>query len=401
MSKRAWSWTLIALVAALAAGAALQSVFWKRYLLSALDAPPDSPLSVYEPRERIPGIEDGPPLQRVTAQEEKIDPTALRAAADYAASANSHALIVSRHGHIVFERYWHATGFDTVEDTGSFNAVITSIMIGIALGDRKLASIDEPAADYLIEWRGDARRRISIRDLLQMSSGLAVAPVASRAWLGQERARFSSDIVAQYLRRPLAGRPGIDWVYQSADPQWLGVIVERATRERYATYMSQRLWKRLGAADAELWLDRPGGAPHLDCCLLAEQGDWIRVAEMLLNDGVYQGERIVRPGWVRRMLSAAAGNEHYGFHIWLGSSDPAAQAYAAPDVVLLRGPGKTRLWLVPSLALAILRTGAEPRAAADWQDARIPNLIISGVRDFVRPVPQRRAVDISTLVPQH
>jgi CubicO group peptidase (beta-lactamase class C family) len=400
-SRRASRWILIGFAAVVVLAAAFSSLFWRRYLLSALRAPPDSVLSFYEPRERIAGIEDGPPLQRVTPQEEKMEPAALQAAADYAESIGSRALIVSRHGHVVFERYWHGSAFDTVVDTGAFNTVISSIMIGIAQGERKLPSIDVPAADYLTEWRGDARSRIRIIDLLQMSSGLAVTSQPGPAWLSRTRARFSSDILAQYRRRPLAGRPGIDWAYQSADPQWLGVIVERAAHTRYATYMSERLWKRLGAADAELWLDRPGGAPHLDCCLLARQGDWIRVAEMLLNDGVYQGERILPPGWAQRMLTPAAGNEHYGFHVWLGSADAAAQAYTAPDVDLLRGPGKTRLWIVPSLALAILRTGGEPPAAAHWQDALIPNLIVGGVRDFVRPVAPRRAVDISRLVPNH
>src|ERR1700733_2254804 len=174
MSRRATLWTLMALVALALVAAAMSSLFLRRYLLSALRAPPDSVLSFYEPRERVAGLEDGPPLQRVTPQEEKIEPAALQAAANYAQSIGSRALIVSRHGHVVFERYWRGSAFDTVVDTGAFNAVISSIMIGIAQGERKLPSIDVPAADYLTEWRGDARSRIRIIDLLQMSSGLAV-----------------------------------------------------------------------------------------------------------------------------------------------------------------------------------------------------------------------------------
>jgi CubicO group peptidase (beta-lactamase class C family) len=202
---------------------------------------------------------------------------------------------------------------------------------------------------------------------------------------------------------------------RDVDTQMLALLLERATGQRYAEWLSSRLWKPLGAGDAWLWLDRPGGTAHAQCCLVARQGDWLRVAELLLSDGQYQGSRILPAGWVGAMRTSARGNRNYGFQVWLGApyaaqraysplpgapTSHSEEAYAADDVMFLDGYGKYRLWVVPSLGLAILRTGTDPADRADWDDSRIPNLIIRGVSDRPQSVPGAH-VDLSKIVPGH
>ena len=146
---------------------------------------------------------------------------------------------------------------------------------------------------------------------------------------------------------------------------------------RYAQFVSEAIWRRIGAGDAWLWLDRPGGTAHADCCMLARQGDWIRFAELLIKDGNYRGEEVIRPGWVARMLVPAEDN-----------------------VFVVEGSGGNRLWLVPSMQMAILRMGPLARSRADWDDSRIPNLIMRGARDY-KPPQARPGYDISKIVPGH
>lgn len=141
--------------------------------------------------------------------------------------------------------------------------------------------------------------------------------------------------------------------------------------------------------------------------MLARQGDWIRLAEVLVNDGVYLGHEIVRPGWVRQMLTPAAGNANFGFQVVLGTPWPrqlpgaqGAEPFAANDVFSLHGSGKDRLWLVPSLRIAVLRTGRGAQRE-DWDDSRIPNLVIRGVRDFAPAVSGGGTPDPSMFVPNH
>ena len=392
-------WVVLALLLLAAVGIARDPLFWKRYLL-ALRGSTDSLSALYQPRELVPGGNE-PPAPRVAPELEALDEQALEAAAAYAGVRNTNALIVTRHDHIVFEKYWNGTGFDTVEDAQSFPRIIVALATGIALSERKIGWPDEPVGQFITEWRNDPRGAITVTNLLQMSSGLQAPDPSLNPWGAGVRASLGADVIAAHLAQPLAGTPGMTWADQSADPQLLALVIERATGERYASYVSTALWRRIGAADAWLWLDRQGGAAHVDCCMLARQGDWVRVAELLVKDGNYRGDEVVRPGWVARMLQPVKGNANFGSYVRLGARNEAGmEPYATNDVFLVEGSGGNRLWIVPSLQMAILRMGRMPRNAADWDDARIPNLIIRGARDYLPPLA-RPGADLSKLAPNH
>ena len=363
---------------------ARQPQCWIRYV-RALVQGPDVPLSFYQPRELVEGGNRAP-APRVAPALEMLNAGPLQEAADYAAKFDSNALIVTRHGHIVFERYWHGSDFNTLIDSQSFMRTLNAVLVGVALDARKIGWPDEPIGYLLPQWSHDPRGAITIRNLLQMSSGLAPAGA---------RAPFATDIASEALHRRQVGTPGSSWADQPADTDLVAMALERAAQERYAEYLSDALWRRLGAADAWLWLDRPGGMAHADCCLVARQGDWVRLGELLAEGGRFEGDEVVAPKWVAQMLVPARGNSSYGSGLQL-KPGKAAEAYALPGVFAVEGRGN-RMWLVPSMSLVILRTGGA--LAGDWDDARIPNLIIRGARDYVPPAP--RPGDLRSLVPNH
>jgi CubicO group peptidase (beta-lactamase class C family) len=384
--KRFAQWAAVAVVVVCMLAVAREPQFWKRYVRSLIQGP-DVPLSFYEPRELLQGG-NRPPAPRVAPALEMLDIAALQSAADYAAQFNSDALIVTRHGHIVFERYWHGTDFNTLVDSQSLIRPLNAVLVGIAITQRRIGWPDEPIGLFLPEWSHDPRGAITVRNLLQMSSGLEP---------DGPREQFGSDITAAYLQQKLVRKPGELWADQAVDSQLLALVIERATQQRYAQYLSVALWRRLGAADAWLWLDRSGGEAHADCCLLARQGDWVRLGELLANNGRFEGEEIVRPRWLPQVLSPTKGNPSYGMYVKLKADKTAAESYAAPDLFMVEGRGH-RMWLVPSMSLVILRTGAAP--GSSWDDSRIPNLIIRGARDRV-PARVGPGVDIRSLVPNH
>jgi CubicO group peptidase (beta-lactamase class C family) len=348
---------------------------------------PAAPL--YLPHELVAGA-NRPPAPRVAPQLEQLREEGLEAAARYAGEHGSLALIVSRHGYIVFERYWQGSGFDTPIDAQSFTPLLAALAAGVATSHRLIGWPDEPVSAFIGEWGGDPRGAITVRNLMQMSSGLT--PAGHTA---------ATDILGVALGAPLGAAPGLRRVEQAADPQLLALVIERATHARYASFLSQALWRRIGAADAWLWLDRPAGTAHADCCMLAHQGDWIRVGELLLRDGNYRGDEVIRPGWVALMRAPARSDPQYGAFVRLSSRpSPTQEAYAARDVFVVEGAGANRLWLVPSLQLAILCTGAARARDAAWDDTRVPNLIIRAARDYLPPAAQPGA-DISSLVPGH
>jgi CubicO group peptidase (beta-lactamase class C family) len=340
-----------------------------------------------EPRELLAGG-NAAPAPRVTPELESLDPAGLEAAAAYAGQHDSRALIVSRHDHIVFERYWHGTGFDTPADAQSFTRLLPALATGVAMSHRLIGWPDEPVSAFLGEWRADPRGALTVRNLLQMTSGLA-RPA------GLER---TADLAGLLLRTPLATAPGLRRTEQAADPQLLALVVERAARERFAGYVARALWRRLGAADAWLRLDRPGGLPHADCCMLAHQGDWIRIGQLLLRDGNYRGAEVIRPGWVRLMRTPTVADPDYGAYVRLAADRASGdEPFAANDMFVVEGAGGNRLWIVPSLQLAILCTGVPAGRDAAWSDSRVPNLIIRAARDYA---PAARP-NVSALVPGH
>jgi len=290
----------------------------------------------------------------------------------------------------VFERYWHGTGFDTLADAQSLTRLLAALAAGVAVSHRVIGWPDEPVAAFIGEWSQDPRGAITVRNLLQMSSGLAPP---------QPDGRSSADLVVAVLAAPLSGIPGRTRLAQPADPQLLALVIERATHRRYASYLSQVLWRRIGAADAWLWLDRPGGAAHADCCMLARQGDWIRIGQLLVRDGNYRGDEVIRPGWVALMRSPGA-DPQYGAYVRLAPAPPAQESYAERDVFAVEGPGGNRLWIVSALQMAILCSGAPQGRDRAFDESRIPNLIIRAARDY-RPPPAAPSTDVSALVPGH
>ena len=386
--RRPSSHVLVVVVSALAllvlAGAAL----WRKPLMRLVLRGGEA--STYEPRELVSGSNE-PPAPRVAPELEQLDRTALEAAAAYAGEHRSRALIVSRHDHIVFERYWQGTSFDTPADAQSFTRLLAALTAGVAISHRLIGWPDEPVGAFLTEWSNDPRGAITVRNLMQMSSGLAPPKDGS----------YARDLAADALAAPLASAPGTVRVEQWTDPQLLALVIERATRQRYASYVSQALWRRIGAADAWLWLDRKNGEAHADCCMIARQGDWIRVGELLLREGNYRGDELIRPGWITVMRTPARADPDYGAYMRLGARAPRGEeSYVAHDIFVVEGKGGNRLWLVPSLGMAILCTGPAAGRDAGWRDSQIPNLIIRGARDFV-PAAAHPGGDVSALVPNH
>jgi CubicO group peptidase (beta-lactamase class C family) len=324
-----------------------------------------------------------PPAPRVSPAEEQLDVAALQAAAAYAEQQRSTALIVARHGYIVYEKYWQGSNLDTVIDSQGLGRVVAALATGVALAERKIGWPDEPAGYLIRPWKDDARGQITIRNLLHLSSGLGTASSAAGA--------------PNPIDLPLGAQPGTRWLDQSADSDLLGLILHNATGEPYTTSVSRAIWARIGAGEASVWLDAATMAPHVDVGFFARQGDWLRVGELLLNGGNYQGDEVIGPRWVPELLRPSKANPNYGAYLRLGTHPaPGSSPYLLQDVFVVQGGGN-RMWVLPSLKMVILRTGAP---SGDWDDSRIPNLIVRGARDFV-PAPARPATDIRSLVPNH
>jgi CubicO group peptidase (beta-lactamase class C family) len=379
-------WTALAVVVAAVLVVAREPLYWLRRLTVAAHGGGELPQSFYTPRVVVQGSNQ-PPAPRERPDAEQLDTAALQTAAEYAEKQQSRALIVTRHGYIVFEKYWQGSNLDTVVESSGLGRVVAALAIGSAITDRKIGWPDEPIGYLVPALSKDKRGEITVRNLLQMSSGL-----------GPSASPYSTNIIDRYLNLPSEAPPGQRWLDQSVDPDLLAYVIQNATGQPYADYLSQAIWRRIGAGNAWIWLDSPGGDAHVDTGFFARQGDWLRVAQLLLQNGNYQGDEVILPRWVPQLLQPVKSNPNYGSYLRLGThASPGMSPYASSDVFVVEGGGN-RLWLVPSLQIAILRTGGQ--LASDWDDGRIPNLVIRGARDFL-PEAARPGADIRQLVPNH
>jgi CubicO group peptidase (beta-lactamase class C family) len=301
------------------------------------------------------------------------------------------ALLVFHRGALRYERYW--PGFDAATRTNpnSMHKGVLALVVGAAIADGFIDSADAPASKWIREWQGDARRDITVRELLQMSSGLEV-PVFG-TWKSS-RILFGSDLQAGVLGLGIEAAHGSVFQYNNASSQVLVMLLERATGRRYAQYLSERIWRPIGASDAALWMDRVGGQPRGFCCLFATARDWLRVGRLILDRGRVGDAQVLPAAWIDAMTTPSPRNPLFGMNLWLGSPKGTERTYnrhttrtkasafhsapfASPDVIFIDGFGGQRVYIIPSLELVIVRTGV---SSTEWDDAILPNALIGAVR---------------------
>jgi len=285
----------------------------------------------------------GPPQPKVAPAEAGIDEAAIQLAVDYAGKRNTTALVIGRGGHIVYEKYWDGTALETQLAASQFGQVLVPLLVGSAMNDRLIVSLDEPVSNYLPEYGGTPAGKGTIRDHL----GSQVT----------DSSPGSLEVVTQ--------------------------VLERVTKQSFETLVSERLWKPMGAGEFSV---RRQGA-EVD----ARVGDWMRVGELLANGGVFEGNQFTPPRYVELMQKPTHSNSPVGLGLHVGG------AFAAADVAWL-ADGTQRLWVVPSLRLVILRAGEDPDRSDGWDEAMIPDSIIRGTSGW-RPRSAGEGVDPNKYAP--
>lgn len=391
--RRRWKRWVLAVVLLVGGGFyASEPVFWTRYfsiLAAGIFSPP---LDWYDPVETVKGVSPPVELARSTPQSEAVSPEAIAKAVEYAGGQKSNALIIARNGRIISETYWNETNADTYLSSHSFQKTLLSMMVGVAIGEGKIKSVDEPASTYLTEWKNDARNKITVGALLEMAGGLEPPPYQYHPWSTTIRTFLGTDIITPHMTIQAVEEPRTNFIHYNPYSQLLGILLQRATGERIADYWSTRLFKPLGLADARVWIDSPGGMAHTDCCFISRTMDWIKIGQLMLDEGVYEGRQILPAGWVSAMTTPSPANPNYGYQIWIGSPyqeirkydrrreefpNRASEPYVAEDLYFFDGYGNMRMYIVPSQKLVILRTG---KLSDTFDDSALPNIILRGLQ---------------------
>ncbi len=304
-------------------------------------------------------------------------------------------LTVMVDGQIVLDHFAKGITPQTPTQSLSINKSVTALAVGAAIGDGTLKSIDAPVGEYLTEWQGDERKNITLRNLMQMASGLQNYSMSTGDWNAMQM-MLSDKIEDVALTAQPRIKPGTEMRYKNGDAQIAGAILRRAIAkahkgEPYANYLSRTLWCPVGNGSATLWAESEGGAPRFYAGIQAGLHDFARLGQLILDDGKVDGKAILPAGWVTQMTSPSPARTNYGFFIWRGSPwqkdrqySPEAgigaihsAPYAADDVIFMDGYGGQRVYIVPSAKLVIARI-SEPDQKFD--DAVLVNLALAGLK---------------------
>ena len=363
-------------------------LFWERWTTSLLGNPLNPKLSWYTPQETISGNYSEALL---TSKDSEIPPNVFQEANDYAELHGSDGLVIQHQGEIVFENYWNDKQPDSLFALHSMTKTMNALLMGHAIADGFIDSVDIPAATFLVEWKGSEKEAIQIRDLLNMASGLQESYDFSPSSARIQR-MMGLDIIQPNIDVGIDSAPGQVFSHVNPNSQLLGIIIERASGQRISDYLSEKIWKKIGARDALFYVDKPGGMVHTDCCMWASIRDMVRIGEMLMHKGVFQGRQIMPSGWIEEMIQPSKANVNYGMQLWMGNdfaeyrpydarmttfANYHSEPYKADDVFYLDGLGKKRLYIIPSKSLVILRTGTNSK---EWDDAKLPNLFIEALK---------------------
>ena len=290
------------------------------------------------------------------------------------------AIVVMQHGRIIVERYAPGITVDTRLLGWSMTKSVMNALVGILVRDGRL-SLDTPVA--MPEWSspGDPRARITMRHLLHMSSGLRLNEVMTSLRSDVIRMLLANaDMAAFVASRDLVAPPGARWAYASGTSLIVARVIRNVLNNDtvYVRFPREALFDRLGMASALIETDAAGTFVG-SSLMYATARDWARFGQLYLNDGMWNGERILPEGWVdfTRQPAPADSNRSYGAHFWLGvPSDPGGPVNALTEGALqAAGHEGQYVTIIPSHDAVIVRLGRTRYGQAWDQGAFVRDVI--------------------------
>lgn len=248
--------------------------------------------------------------------------------ASYMRQENTAGLLVLQNGAIRLERY--ALGYGSEGRWTSFSVAksVTSTLVGAAIKDGYIRSIDDPVVRYLPDLKNSAYEDVSIRQLLTMTSGVRwnedySDPKSDVATFSTVAADPGVDQTVSYMRKlPREVAPGTHWVYKTGETNLVGVLVAEATHQTLSDYLSEKIWRPYGMQQDAVWMigsdgnaREPGG-----CCLSAALRDFARFGQFVLDGGRAGGKEVVPKDWFemagRTQIETDQPGQGYGFQWW-------------------------------------------------------------------------------------
>jgi CubicO group peptidase (beta-lactamase class C family) len=273
---------------------------------------------------------------------------------------DTRAFLVMSKDSLLYEQYWDKHSEETLSNSFSVAKTVVALLVGIAIEEGKIKNLDEPVANYLSEFEGEELESITIRHLLTMSSGLDWSESGADPLSDNAESYYGWNLRNQVTNQKLINKPGETFRYQSGNSQLLAFIVEKATGEDLTHYAQKKIWSKIGASSDAFWsLDKENGDEKAFCCMYATARDFLKIGQLLLNEGKVGDEQVVPTWYYEEMIRPAdikmengVKNQSYGLHLWtyFGMTNP---------VQYCRGILGQYIITIPEEDLLIIRLGTK------------------------------------------
>ena len=266
--------------------------------------------------------------------------------------------LVVKNDSLLYENYWEGYDEHSVLNSFSMAKSINAVLIGIALKEGLIKSLDEPVGNYISEFAVGDKANITIKQLLTMSSGLDYTEGYGSPFDWPAEAYYGSDVNTLTLSVKTKETPGKTWYYKGGDSQLLGMILKQATGKKVADYASEKLWKRIGAEEKSFWSTDEKGMEKVSCCFYTSARDYARIAKLYMQQGHWNGQQLVDSSFVRQSLTVAdlTDNEtgkkitNYGYQWWIMN-------YKNHPIFYMRGIRGQYVFAIPDLNMIVVRLG--------------------------------------------
>jgi CubicO group peptidase (beta-lactamase class C family) len=275
-------------------------------------------------------------------------------------------LVIIQDGKIRFEKY--GLGFSADGRWTSFSVAksFTSTLVGAAIKDGYIKSIDDKVSDYIPDLKGSVYDNVTIKQLLTMTSGVKwnedyADPKSDVALFNAHKAEPGVDVTVSYMRKlKREAPPGTKWVYKTGETNLIGVLVSSATKKNLSDYLSEKVWRPFGMEHNASWLLGSTGHEISGCCLQASTRDFARFGLFILGGGIVEGKSVLPAGWIAEATTKHADTDQaedgYGYQWWTVND----ASYAAKGIF---GQG---IFIDPKRKLVIASNSNWPQAT-DFQ----------------------------------
>lgn len=266
-------------------------------------------------------------------------------------------LVVIKNDSILFEKYWEGYNDSSYSNSFSVAKSVTSLLIGIAIKEGLIKSVNDPVSQYLPGFGEGEKAKLKIADLLTMSSGsdwdesyANPLSVTTELYYGSDANKLAASV-------KIIRQPGSVHSYKSGDTQLLAMIIEKVTGKSLSNYASERLWKPMGAEHPALWsTDKDGGDEKAYCCFNTNARDFARFGQLMLDSGRWKGHEIISADYYARsikpcMIPDETGSpcNYYGYQWWIYPGQE--------NIFYARGILGQYVIVIPSKKLVLVRLG--------------------------------------------